>query len=231
MDPRIEGSVAIVSSVSRGLGGATATTLAQEGCRAVAVAPTAWSLERLEGSFDGRIAAAGCDMAEQLSGQPLDWFSCLDTVAKQCRERTRQLLLDSETSEWQRVFGVNIMGPLALCSAVGRLLTALEGRVDQTLEVDSPRVVVVRRSGERRRSRWARHVSPARGVARFQARASPGQQDTGRGSGIRLRSPVRSVSWSRRAPTSGLALRCWMVVRSHTFDAFHAGSSYSSTPN
>ena len=129
MDLQIRDRVAIVTGASRGLGRAIALGLAVEGAQVLAVARSKDSLDRLAAGSDGRIAAAVCDIGDdaqtaRLVELAMERFGRLDAVVNNAGISPGQLLLDSTRSDWEHILAVNFMGPVCLCRAAGRILTA-----------------------------------------------------------------------------------------------------------
>lgn len=129
MDLGLEGSVAIVTGASRGLGRAIARGLAAEGARVLAVARSVADLESLAAEFDGRVVAAPCDMADIAAVQDLvptalSRFGRLDVVVNNAGIAPAQAFSDMPLEQWRHIFGVNVFGPVALIQAAGPHLRA-----------------------------------------------------------------------------------------------------------
>lgn len=129
MDLGLDGSVAIVTGASRGLGRAIAAGLADEGARVLAAARNAADLESLAAEFDGRIVAHPCDMSDLSAVQALvpaavEAFGRLDIVVNNAGIAPAGAFSDMSLEEWQHVFSVNVFGPVALIRAAGPHLRA-----------------------------------------------------------------------------------------------------------
>lgn len=141
MAKRLDGSVALVTGASSGIGEATARQLAAEGS---AVALVARRKERLE-TVAAEIKAAGgralvivADITRQNEAvaaveATLKEFGRLDTLVNNAGVMLNANILNADTSEWERMIDLNLKGLLYVThAALPHLLKAAE---------DSPRKV------------------------------------------------------------------------------------------
>lgn len=141
MTKRLDGSVALVTGASSGIGEATARQLAAEGA---AVALVARRKERLE-TVAAEIKAAGgralvivADITHQSEAvaaveATLKEFGRLDTLVNNAGVMLNANILNADTSEWERMIDLNLKGLLYVThAALPHLLKAAE---------DSPRKV------------------------------------------------------------------------------------------
>jgi NAD(P)-dependent dehydrogenase (short-subunit alcohol dehydrogenase family) len=124
---RIDGSVALVTGASSGIGLATARELAWRGARVVAAARR---IDRLRGLVDelehgtGRPhLAVEADVAsrpdiDRLVGLALGRFGHLDVLVNNAGTGRGRHLLASTDAELERLFAVNLLGPARLIQAV-----------------------------------------------------------------------------------------------------------------
>lgn len=131
MDLQLEGTVAIVTGASRGLGAAAAEALVAEGVRVVAAARSQGALEDLAGRSGGRIHAARCDMHDhqELAGLvdvAVDRFGRLDCVVNNAGIAPAGTFLDQDPAVLSDVVAVNVLAPAVLSQAAGRHFVAAE---------------------------------------------------------------------------------------------------------
>lgn len=125
MDLQLDGSVAIVTGASRGLGAAAADALAAEGVRVVAAARSRDALDELAGRSDGRIHAVRCDMRDRdevagLTDVAVDRFGRLDCVVNNAGIAPAGTFLDQDPAVLSDVVAVNVLAPAILSQAAGR---------------------------------------------------------------------------------------------------------------
>jgi NAD(P)-dependent dehydrogenase (short-subunit alcohol dehydrogenase family) len=138
----IEGSVAIVTGASRGIGAATAVRLAHEGMRVVLVARTLGAgAGRLAGSLEqtcaaiaakgGQAVAVPADLAAEdfdaatvlAEAQPA--FGPPDVLVNNAGTAHAMPLLSASARDWTRSLRVNVVAPWALASCAAR---GMQGR-------------------------------------------------------------------------------------------------------
>lgn len=129
MDLQLEGTVAIVTGASRGLGAAAALALAAEGAGVVAAARSRDALDRLAGRSDGRIHAVRCDMRHQdevagLTDVAVDRFGRLDCVVNNAGIAPAGTFLDQDPAVLSDTVAVNVLAPAILSQAAGRCFVA-----------------------------------------------------------------------------------------------------------
>ena len=95
----------------------------------LAAARSVADLESLAAEFDGRVVAAPCDMADPTQVQSLvpaalAAFGRLDIVVNNAGIAPAGAFTDMPLSQWQHVFDVNVLGPVALIQAAGPHLRA-----------------------------------------------------------------------------------------------------------
>ena len=127
MDFQLTGKVAIVTGASRGLGRAIVEAYVAEGMNVIAAARSTDELEELAGSLpDGAVRAITCDMADAaavaaLADQAVQTFGRLDVVVNNAGIAPAARFVDEPIEEWSRVFAVNVLAPVALTKAAGRI--------------------------------------------------------------------------------------------------------------
>ena len=135
MGERLDGTVAIVTGASSGIGAATAQQLAAEGATVVAAARR---LDRLE-ELVAEIAAAGgtahavqCDVADrnqavELVESTVAAHGRLDTLVNNAGLMLLGPIVDADPTDWERMFSVNVEG-LVSCThaALPHLLRAAQ---------------------------------------------------------------------------------------------------------
>jgi NADP-dependent 3-hydroxy acid dehydrogenase YdfG len=136
MGERLEGTVALVTGASSGIGEATARVLASHGA---AVAIAARRKDRLDAlareirDAGGRALAVECDVTDQeqaigLVEETMRELGRLDTVVNNAGVMLLGPIVDAPTSEWDRMVALNIQGLLYVAhAALPHLLSAAEG--------------------------------------------------------------------------------------------------------
>jgi 2-deoxy-D-gluconate 3-dehydrogenase len=128
VDLQLEGTAAIVTGASRGLGRAAAVALVAEGARVLAVSRAQAELDELRAaSPDGSVVPVICDMADldgvaALPAAALEAFGRLDTVVNNAALTPAGPFLEDSDALWHDVFTVNVLAPAALTRAAGRHL-------------------------------------------------------------------------------------------------------------
>ena len=135
MTPRLEGTAALVTGASSGIGAATAETLAQAGAR---VALVARRKDRLEG-VSARIADAGgqslvieADVSDEQQirdavERAATEFGRLDTVVANAGVMLLGPILDAPIEEWTRMVELNVLGLMYTAhAALPHLVAAAE---------------------------------------------------------------------------------------------------------
>jgi NADP-dependent 3-hydroxy acid dehydrogenase YdfG len=141
MSESLEGTVALVTGASSGIGEATARVLAAAGAAVALVARRQDRLEALAleiGSAGGRALTIAADVARQddavaAVSRTVEELGRLDTLVNNAGVMLLGPILDAPTEEWERMLDVNVKGVLYFTHAALRhLLAAAE---------DSPRRV------------------------------------------------------------------------------------------
>ena len=129
MDLQLEGTVAIVTGASRGLGAAAAAALVAEGAHVLAAARSKEALDDLAGRSAGRIQPVRCDMRDAdgvagLVGVALERFGRLDCVVNNAGIAPAGTFLDQDPAVLSDVVAVNVLAPAVLSQAAGRHFVA-----------------------------------------------------------------------------------------------------------
>jgi NADP-dependent 3-hydroxy acid dehydrogenase YdfG len=131
----LQGTVALVTGASSGIGAATARRLAAQGA---AVAIAARRKERLDGlaheieAAGGRALAIECDVTDQEQARALVERTVadlgrLDTVVNNAGVMLLGPIVDAPTEEWDRMIALNLQGLLYVAhAALGHLLHAAQ---------------------------------------------------------------------------------------------------------
>ena len=141
MTERLDGTVALVTGASSGIGEATAIDLAQHGASVVVAARRKNRLDELVTAIEasgGRALAIECDVTDQdeaaaLVARTVDELGRLDTLVNNAGVMLLGPVVDAPIEEWNRMVALNVGGLLACAhAALPHLLAAAE---------DSPRRV------------------------------------------------------------------------------------------
>jgi NADP-dependent 3-hydroxy acid dehydrogenase YdfG len=149
MAETLEGTVALVTGASSGIGEATARVLAQRGAAVSLVARRSERLDRLAGEIEaagGRALAIQADVSDQKQAagaveQTVAELGRLDTLVNNAGVMLLGPIVDAPLEEWERMIAVNVLG-LLYCTHAGlpHLLSAAEGeprRVADLVNVSS----------------------------------------------------------------------------------------------
>jgi NADP-dependent 3-hydroxy acid dehydrogenase YdfG len=141
MAERLDGTVALVTGASSGIGEATALALAEQGAAVALVARRKARLDDLAARISeggGRPLVVEADVTEQAQAitaveQAVNEFGRLDTVINNAGVMLLGPIVDAPTEEWDRMVAINVQGLLYVThAALPHLLAAAE---------DSPRRV------------------------------------------------------------------------------------------
>jgi NADP-dependent 3-hydroxy acid dehydrogenase YdfG len=136
MGERLDGTVALVTGASSGIGEATARTLARAGAKVAIAARRKDRLDALAKEIDALVIEADVTDREQATGtveRTVSELGRLDTVINNAGVMLLKQAADQPLEEWQRMVDVNVNGVLYVAhAAIDHLLAAAE---------DSPRKV------------------------------------------------------------------------------------------
>jgi NADP-dependent 3-hydroxy acid dehydrogenase YdfG len=142
MPKRLEGTVALVTGASSGIGEATAVALADEGATVGLVARRRGRLEELaERIGAGQALVIEADVTDQAQAEgavarTVDEFGRLDTLVNNAGVMLLGPIVGAPVEEWQRMVNLNVLG-LLYCThaALPHLLTAAEGEPRSVADV------------------------------------------------------------------------------------------------
>ena len=146
MAQTLNGTVALVTGASSGIGEAAARSLAAEGAAVALVARRRDRLEALAGELGGKALVIEADVGEQQQAidaveQTVAELGRLDTVVNNAGVMLLGPVVDAPTEEWDRMISVNVHGLLYVAhAALPHLLRASEGeprRVSDLVNVSS----------------------------------------------------------------------------------------------
>jgi NADP-dependent 3-hydroxy acid dehydrogenase YdfG len=135
MTERLDGTVAVVTGASSGIGEATARMLATNGASVVVAARRKDRLDELVSDIEragGTAAAVECDVTDQASATGLvataiERFGRLDTLVNNAGVMLLGPIVDAPVDEWNRMIALNLNG-LLYCAhaALPHLIRAAE---------------------------------------------------------------------------------------------------------
>lgn len=135
MAGRLDGTVALVTGASSGIGEATARELAQQGAAVAVVARRGERLEALAREIEssgGRALVIVADMTDQAQAigaveRTVKELGRLDTVVNNAGVMLLGPVIDAPTQEWERMVQLNVMGLLYVAhAALPHLVKAAE---------------------------------------------------------------------------------------------------------
>jgi NADP-dependent 3-hydroxy acid dehydrogenase YdfG len=144
MAERLDGTVALVTGASSGIGEATAHALAEQGATVALVARRKQRLDELAARISeagGRAHVIEADVSDQAQAtmaveQTAGEFGRLDTVINNAGLMLLGPAVDAPIDEWNRMVGVNVQGLLYVAhAALPHLLSAAEGEPRQVADL------------------------------------------------------------------------------------------------
>jgi NAD(P)-dependent dehydrogenase (short-subunit alcohol dehydrogenase family) len=190
MTARLDGTAALVTGASSGIGEATALALAAEGAAVVLVARRTDRLETLSKQIaddGGRAAVITADISDEEQardavGRAAEAFGRLDTVVNNAGVMLLGPALDAPVEEWRRMVDLNVLG-LLYCThaAMPHLLRAAEDGPRGVADLVNISSVAADRAARQRRlqrdqarRRRVQRVAAAGGHAAARARVAGG---------------------------------------------------------
>jgi len=146
MTDRLDGTVALVTGASSGIGEATAVALAAEGASVAIAARRGDRLQALADRIDGDVLVLETDVTDEeqarsMVAQTVARFSRLDTLVNNAGVMLLGSIVDAPVEEWRRMVDLNLLGLMyATHAALPHLLAAAEDdprRVADVVNVSS----------------------------------------------------------------------------------------------
>ena len=135
----LDGTVALVTGASSGIGEATARALARQGAKVAIAARRRDRLEALGGEIGGLVIEADITDRDQATGavtQTVAELGRLDTVINNAGVMLLGPVVDAPLEEWERMVDLNIKGLLYVAhAAMPHLLSAAEGGPRQVADL------------------------------------------------------------------------------------------------
>ena len=156
-DAPLAGTVALITGASSGIGEASALALAAEGAAVVLVARRTDRLQDLRGRITdtgGRAFLVTADVTDEAQARDavaagVAEFGRLDTVVNNAGLMLNGPIVDADTTEWQRMINLNVLGLMYVAhAAVPHLLKAADDgprRVADLVNISSVAGRVVRK--------------------------------------------------------------------------------------
>jgi 3-oxoacyl-[acyl-carrier protein] reductase len=134
MDLGLRGKRALVTGASKGIGGATARLMAQEGCDVVLVARSAADLERLRGEIVDEsgvnVAIAPCDLSQRGAAEDLAaQFGNIDILVNNAGAVPPGSLLSVDEDRWRAGWDLKVFGYINMSRAYYAIMKARGGGV------------------------------------------------------------------------------------------------------
>ncbi len=122
MGQPLQGTVALITGASSGIGEATARALAAEGASVVLVARRAERLERLAGELGGDASVVAADVTERAQAsdaveRTVAEHGRLDVVVNAAGVMLNGPIEGAPLDEWERMVAINVTGLLYVCHA------------------------------------------------------------------------------------------------------------------
>jgi NADP-dependent 3-hydroxy acid dehydrogenase YdfG len=146
MTERLDGTVALVTGASSGIGHATAVALAEAGASLAVAARRRDRLESLAGQIGGDVLVLETDVTDEAQARSMvdrtvAHFGRLDTLVNNAGVMLLGPIVDAPVEEWRRMVELNLLGLLyATHAALPHLLAAAESdprRVADIVNVSS----------------------------------------------------------------------------------------------
>jgi NADP-dependent 3-hydroxy acid dehydrogenase YdfG len=154
MAQRLDGTVALVTGASSGIGEATARALAAEGAEVALVARRKDRLDALAGELGGAALAIEADITDQQQAigavqRTVDERGRLDIVVNNAGVMLLGPIVDAPTEEWDRMVALNIQGLLYIAhAALPHLLAAAQQDPRRVTDLVNISSVAGRRVGQ-----------------------------------------------------------------------------------
>ena len=141
MTERLDGTVALVTGASSGIGHATAVALAEAGASVAVAARRRDRLESLAERIGGDVLVLETDVTDEAQARSMvartvDHFGRLDTLVNNAGVMLLGPIVDAPVEEWRRMVELNLLGLLyATHAALPHLLTAAESEPRRVADV------------------------------------------------------------------------------------------------
>ena len=150
----LEGTVALVTGASSGIGEATARALAAQGAAVALVARRKDRLDALATALGDRALAIEADVTQQdqavgAVGRTVDELGRLDVVVNNAGVMLLGPVVDAPTEEWDRMVALNLKGLLYVAhAALPHLIAAAEGEPRRVADLVNVSSVAGRRAAK-----------------------------------------------------------------------------------
>jgi len=141
MTERLDGTVALVTGASSGIGHATAVALAEAGASVAVAARRRDRLDSLAARIGGDVLVLETDVTDEDQARSMvmrtvDHFGRLDTLVNNAGVMLLGPIVDAPVEEWRRMVELNLLGLLyATHAALPHLLAAAESGPRQVADV------------------------------------------------------------------------------------------------
>jgi NADP-dependent 3-hydroxy acid dehydrogenase YdfG len=148
---KLEGTVALVTGASSGIGAATAKALAAQGAKVALAARRKDRLDALAAELDGLAVEADVTDREQAINAvetAVRELGRLDIVINNAGVMLLGTIVDAPVEEWERMFNLNVLGLMYVAhAAIPHLLRAAESEPRQVADLVNVSSVAGRRVG------------------------------------------------------------------------------------
>ena len=148
---KLEGTVALVTGASSGIGAATAKALAAQGAKVALAARRKDRLDALAAELDGLAVEADVTDREQAINAvetAVRELGRLDIVINNAGVMLLGTIVDAPVQEWERMFNLNVLGLMYVAhAAIPHLLRAAESEPRQVADLVNVSSVAGRRVG------------------------------------------------------------------------------------